>query len=203
MKNTKSFKFISILILLASCQVQNSQSKNKYSKFRFYSNNLRFAIQEHRVKFDQVLSKVKDTTKTPRGIQKIAKLEELKKYSTYVSGDLENILFEVKKKGTEENIQRLMLEEGSKSFANTLTRKFDNYFTKYQQKNLNYFSDTTSWSRRYIKLIPENTRDVLPNFGKFYFENNNKEEVLIALYMFLLGIEQEALEIQQKIINEK
>lgn len=72
-----------------------------------------------------------------------------------------------------------------------------------QKDFLPYLSDTTSWSRKYLKFLPSMQRNTPPDFATFYFKNVSKEEALVMISTLQLGIFQEVLEIQQKIINEK
>ena len=87
--------------------------------------------------------------------------------------------------------------------TNKLIGKLEKYYQEYQKKNTQFLSNTTSWTRRYMQLLPKEKRKNPPSFSDFYFKYATKEEVLVTLNMLRLAILQEALEIQQKIINEK
>ena len=186
-----------------SCKTNNAKSNLRVTKLRTYQNYLRYSIKGHRLHFEQILRKIKDTTKTPRGINKIRQLEELKKYSSYIAGDIEDIIFKVNKRADESNVEHLMLQKKRAGYANILIRKLQYYYKEYQQKNLKYLINSISWDKRYIKLLPEKHTKKIPTFGEFYFKGASKDEVLLTLNFLLLAIEQEALEIQQKIIYEK
>ena len=207
-----SCKIIPIIFILGlfftgckSSNKTNRYTKYQLSKTKFLNKRLRYAIDGHKYKFEFRLRQLKDTAKSDKSVRQIAAIEALKRYSSLIDNDIYKITLKVKKNGTTENIQNLMIYPTKEitSYASRLIKAFNHYYKQYQQKNLKYLTNTTSWGRRYIQLLPETQRVNPPSFGEFYFKGASKEEVLLVLNTLQLAILQEALEIQQKVINEK
>lgn len=195
--------FVLILLTVVSCSDQNLGHHSNPSRLKFYNKNINYAINGKKETLDIMLQGVKDTAKTKFGRKKIAKLAELKRQVIFTLIELESIISKIKKNRGKENVQNLMLNQNGADYSKKISRKFDQYNHEYQKENAKYLSDTSSWAKRYIQLLPEEQRESPPSFGEFYFKDTNKDEVLVTLNIFRLAILQEALEIQKKIINEK
>ena len=174
----------------------------EYKMLQFKS-SLEYSVKTLRVHFEAKLQRLKDTTTTSLSIEKIKKIEELDQAMFLVVNQVTKYYLRIKKKADSTNIQDLMLGDDRPSYASILGKAFNKYHQAYRQKNFDYLSDTTSWTRRYIQLLPKKQRMDPPSFGEFYFKGASKSEVLLTLNMLQLAIMQEALEIQQKIIDEK
>ncbi|EAY29888.1 hypothetical protein M23134_05761 [Microscilla marina ATCC 23134] len=78
-----------------------------------------------------------------------------------------------------------------------------NEYSAFLKKNYTpYLKDTTSWSKRYIKVLPQANQKNPTDFTTFYFRATSPEEAIVILNTLQLGILQEALEIQRKILKE-
>ena len=200
-----SVKLLVLLSLIGCHTIKNEKKHSNYNIYKLESLKqvIKHSIKDAQIKLDFALYKFKDTIKAQKNINKLIPLEDLKRYSIGVSQDLFKIITKVKKNGTEENIKQLMLKENPENLTNKLIGKLEKYYQEYQKKNTQFLSNTTSWTRRYMQLLPKEKRKNPPSFSDFYFKYATKEEVLVTLNMLRLAILQEALEIQQKIINEK
>ena len=195
---------LGILITLTYCKTatKNNDKFNSYKVTQF-NNTVRFSVQNLKIRFDNVLRGFKDTVKSDKGIKKIEQIEMLQSYCFTNFNAIEKILSRIRKKDNQDNIQELMLGNDQSSYARILTSAFERATKEYKQHNPPSFFDTIPWSRRYRKLIRKDQSQTIDSFGEFYFKQTNKEEALLILNLLESAILQEALEVQQKIINEK
>ena len=203
-KNKGLISIILLFLILQGCKVNKKNNINSYDVYKQKQlvTILKSAAKMHTAKFLSVLKQIKDTARNSKSRNKIEKIESLQEYLLSMDNSIYEMLSKINKNATISNINSLMLKDQT-SYASVLARKFDRNHHKYKKINSRYLLDTTSWSRRYIKLLSGGKANNPPSFGEFYFGGANKEETVITLNMLWLAILQEALEIQQKIINEK
>ena len=96
-----------------------------HPKFRPLNKSLKYAIQEHKSKFDYILRQLKDTAKSNLSIQKIADIEALAIYTISIDSDIEKIVTWVEKKATEVNIEELMIKDNGASYSDILVKAFN------------------------------------------------------------------------------
>ncbi|WP_198145093.1 hypothetical protein [Microscilla marina] len=138
---------------------------------------------------DVSIATLKDTATTQRSLDKLSKLEYLYGKSIGTSSKATSKVIYIKR------TNKVGLLSG-------FIKQLDKY-NDYLKKNYTpYLKDTTSWSRRYIKTLPKTKQKNPPSFTDFYFKGTSPQEAIVILYTFKLGILQEALDIQHKILKE-
>ena len=184
--------FTQIILLALFVSVTGCQSmKQSYKKARLNQVNktLWASTWNHRRSMDVNIATLKDTATTKKSIKKISKLEYL--YAKSITIESQTLI----------EIEHVMRTGKVGSLSNFI-KQLDKYNNYLKENYAPYLKDTTSWSRRYIKTLPKAQQKQPLRFREFYFKNASPQEAITILYTFKLGILQEALEIQHKILKE-
>lgn len=140
------------------------------------------------------------------GLQKIMLAEYLKKETVTITSKIEKLIIDLTPYSTNNDmptVQQFLTSDNTSYSARGLVKSLDEYASELKKRHLKYLSDTTSWSRRYLRLIPPAQRKKAPDFGDFYFKNTTRHEAIIILYAIEYGILKEALDISHKIAKDK
>lgn len=165
------------------------------------------AIWEAKMASDAQLKTIKKYAKSQNNsdasLQKILNAEYLKKETMYLISDVDRLLYMFEQGTYSESLltTKEFFDKKSQGLSK-LIKRFDEYALSLQKKLVKYTPDTTSWSRRYLKLYPPSERQQAPDFKTFYFKGVSKYQVLLALGTLELAILQEEIAIQKKILKE-
>ncbi len=136
-------------------------------------------------------------------LDQLAQDEKLKnELISGIDSDLLNLIRYIEKE-----LQKLsnpILDNAScQSRIKEIARELTKYSNFLRENFAPHLKDTTSWTRRYLKFLPPDQKQNPPNFIDFYFKNTSRAEALVVLSTLQLGILQEVLEIQEKILKIK
>lgn len=190
-------------LFLQSC----TSAKNRFTTWR----NLQEAkyidqamwVSEH-LYDNRRLSYIKANYKNTLSTEKFAFLTELQNYLIDVRADFVAVDLRISTYGSKVLTKRVLDKMNYKRFSiNWLQQRLSGYTPRLLRKiPQKYITDTTAWHRRYIKQLPPEQQKNPPSFAEFYFEEISREEALVVLSALRLGIFQEVLEIQEKILKE-
>ncbi len=188
-----------VFLSLSSCL---STQKQKFTQYKYAQQNqlLNQSITTNLLNFVNGFKAFKKEARIHNNDKN--SLAKITKYALLDKdlGHINHIITKIKKKF----IQDAFFEEfqnPQKKHITGLQKSLDKYAASLQSQLSAYVSDTTSWTRRYLKLLPPDERQNPPNFIDFYFKNTSRAEALVVLSTLQLGILQEALEIQEKILK--
>lgn len=200
---TRTIVYLVCMLSVAACtSARIDKQYVRQLKYTQMSNYLYSSGWSTKAQLDEGLSNLKKQVKTAgntkAGLQKIIISEYLKKELATTAGHIDKLIIALKGYSS-----TLLMQEFKRNTVPRLMNVFDKYALLLQKKDYSkYISDTTSWSRRYLKLIPPSQRKKSLSFAHFYFENSNRAEAIMTLHMLQLGILQEALVIQKNILKE-
>ncbi|WP_157558701.1 hypothetical protein [Microscilla marina] len=173
----------SISVIMIGCKLTNTNYNNHKSKQT--NEIINSSLWLYRKSIDDNFKHFKKNVKTRKKLWKIQSTEELIRRTMLIDNKIRNIKANWDKKLTD-----------------TLCLNLEQYNNFLQINHASYLRDTTSWSKRYLRVLPQVQQANPPSFAEFYFKGTSQEEAIAILSTLQLGILQEALAIQRRIFKE-
>ncbi|WP_045113328.1 hypothetical protein [Microscilla marina] len=205
-----------LIILLQSCTVTKQKSYSGYKSLylnTLLESNIYSVGKQLEIGGKRLRKNVKNENSSKKSLNRLARYEYLKNKLVSVTKVCitKHVLDFMKGKTIKEYIKHIEIKKDfSQSYIyilkkNTVHELIENLneYSAFLKKNYTpYLKDTTSWSKRYIKVLPQANQKNPTDFTTFYFRATSPEEAIVILNTLQLGILQEALEIQRKILKE-
>ncbi len=191
-------------LVLQGCKT--SQTNEKYKLLHIHQVLYKNTQELSRIFTDRVKQykkRIKANNYPKRLLDKLQQDEKLGKESSAIINFYLMKLIRYIEKEPQKLSNPILDNASSQRRIKEIARELKEYAVFLRENFAPHLKDTTSWTRRYLKLLPPDERQNPPSFIDFYFKNTNRAEALVVLSTLRLGILQEALEIQEKILKEK